>query len=91
MVGKELPHTHAGALQPAHVLMNVGAFTLGYTRDVFETTLGRIGIGGDATMYYVPRDLQESYGAPLSFHLFLTVPIRRRQRRQEWKNIIISR
>ena len=51
--------------------MNVGAFTLGYTRDVFETTFGRIGIGGDATMYYVPRDLQESYGAPLSFHLFL--------------------
>ena len=71
VVGKELPHTHAGALQPAHVLMNVGAFTLGYTRDVFETTLGRIGIGGDATMYFVPRDLQETYGAPLSFHLFL--------------------
>ena len=22
-------------------------------------------------MYYVPRELQESYGAPLSFHLFL--------------------
>jgi hypothetical protein len=71
VVGKELPHMHAGALQPGHVLMNVGAFTMGYTRDLFETTVGRIGIGGDATMYYVPRDLQESYGAPLSFHLFL--------------------
>ena len=71
LVGKELPRTHAGASQPAHQLMNVGAFTLGYTRDVFDKTLGRIGIGGDATMYYVPHELQESYGAPLSFHLFL--------------------
>ena len=71
VVGKELPHTHGGSVQPAHQLMNVGAFTLGYTREVFDATFGRIGIGGDATMYYVPRDLQENYGAPLSFHLFL--------------------
>jgi hypothetical protein len=71
LVGKELPHTHAGSPQPGHVLMNVGAFTLGYTRDLPGITFGRIGIGGDATMYYVPRELQESYGAPLSFHLFL--------------------
>ncbi|HKY20186.1 MAG TPA: hypothetical protein VJM31_03110 [Vicinamibacterales bacterium] len=70
-VGKELPHTHAGALQPAHDLMNVSAFTLGYTRDLLDGSFGRIGLGGDATMYYVPRELQESYGAPLSFHLFL--------------------
>jgi hypothetical protein len=71
LVGKELPHTHAGALQPGHDLMNVGAFTLGYTRDFFDKASGRIGIGGDATMYYVPHELQESYGAPLSFHLFV--------------------
>jgi hypothetical protein len=71
VVGKELPHTHTGALQPGDIPMNVGAFTLGYTRDLLIASFGRFGLGGDATMYYVPHDLQESYGAPLSFHLFL--------------------
>ncbi len=71
LVGKALPHTHGGSSQPSHTLMNIGAFTAGYTRDLLTGSFGRIGIGGDATMYYVPRDLQESYGAPLSFHLFL--------------------
>ena len=71
LVGKELPHAHDGIPQPTHELMNIGAFTLGYTRDVLVRLFGRIGIGGDMTMYYVPSMLQESYGAPLSFHLFL--------------------
>jgi hypothetical protein len=73
LVGKELPHTHGGFSQPSHELMNVGAFTAGYTRDVAANAIGRIGIGGDMTMYYVPRGLQESYGAPLSFHGFLRI------------------
>ena len=71
LVGKELPHTHAGFLQPMHEVMNVGAFTLGYTRDVTARLFGPVGIGADMTMYYVPLMLQESYGAPLSFHAFL--------------------
>jgi hypothetical protein len=70
LVGKELPHSHAGIDQPSHA-MNIGAFTLGYTRDVLVKAFGQLGLGGDMTMYYVPRELQESYGAPLSFHLFL--------------------
>ncbi len=71
LVGKELPHTHGGFLQPMHEVMNVGALTLGYTRDVAARLFGKIGIGGDMTMYYVPLMLQESYGAPLSFHAFV--------------------
>ena len=71
LVEKELPHTHGGSLQPAHLPMNIGAFTVGYTRDLLTGGFGQIGIGGDATMYYVPRELQEAYGAPLSFHTFL--------------------
>jgi hypothetical protein len=71
LVGKELPHTHAGSLQPFHGVMNVGAFTVGYTRDLITGSFGRIGLGGDATMYYVPLELQEAYGAPLSFHGFV--------------------
>ncbi len=70
VVGKELPHTHDGFQQPSHELMNIGAFTVGYTRDVLAGAFGLIGIGGDTTMYYVPRALQETYGAPLSFHVF---------------------
>lgn len=69
-VGKELPHAHGGVAEPLTV-STVGAFTLGYTRDIFTSALGKLGIGGDTTMYYVPAELQESYGAPLSFHVFL--------------------
>jgi hypothetical protein len=54
-----------------HEVMNVGAFTLGYTRDLASRFFGQIGVGGDMTMYYVPGMLQESYGAPLSFHAFV--------------------
>jgi hypothetical protein len=71
LVGKELPHTYAGFLQPMHEVMNVGAFTLGYTRDVTARLFGPVGIGADMTLYYVPLMLQESYGAPVSFHAFL--------------------
>jgi hypothetical protein len=73
LVGKELPHTHAGIPQPMHEVMNIGAFTLGYTRDLASKSFGRIGVGGDMTMYYVPAMLQETYGAPLSFHGFVRV------------------
>jgi hypothetical protein len=71
LVGKDLPHLHGGLPPVEHELIDVGAFTLGYTRDVLTGRLGRLGLGGDATMYYVPKELQESYGAPLSFHVFL--------------------
>ena len=70
-VEKELPHIHAGFVQPPHELSTVGAFTVGYTRDLMSRAFGRLGIGGDTTMYYVPLMLQETYGAPLSFHAFL--------------------
>ena len=71
LVGKELPHTHDGVPQPIEQVNNIGAFTLGYTRDLVAKAFGRIGVGGDMTMYYVPAELQESYGAPLSFHMFV--------------------
>ena len=71
LVEKELPHIHQGFAQPPHELSTVGAFTVGYTRDLIAKAFGRIGIGGDTTMYYVPLVLQETYGAPLSFHAFL--------------------
>ncbi len=51
-------------------LSRIGAFTLGYTRDVTKGMRSRLGIGGDITMYSVPANLKESYGAPVSFHIF---------------------
>jgi hypothetical protein len=74
LVAKDILHvgSHGTAAAPdAHPLSRVGAFTLGYTRDLNGGIRGRLGLGGDATMYFVPHALQENYGGPLSFHLFL--------------------
>ena len=55
-----------------HRQSQVGAITLGYVRDVLRgARFGRVGIGADITGYRVPSNLQEPYGAPVSFHAFL--------------------
>lgn len=55
-----------------HRQSQVGAFTVGYVRDVLRgETFGRIGIGADITGYRVPANLQESYGSPMSYHVFV--------------------
>jgi hypothetical protein len=69
---------NAGGHDPAgftdyHELSRIGAYTLGYTRDLHRAVRARVGVGGDVTMYYVPDNLQESYGAPVSFHLFVRI------------------
>ncbi|MFM8535855.1 MAG: hypothetical protein ACKOEC_20095 [Acidimicrobiia bacterium] len=54
-----------------HRQSQVGALTLGYLRTLASRSFGSIGVGGDFTGYVVPDNLRESYGSPLSFHLFL--------------------
>jgi hypothetical protein len=54
-----------------HPLSRVGALTGGYVFDVSETRAGNFGIGGDVTVYKVAANLLDSYGAPVSFHMFL--------------------
>ena len=55
-----------------HRQSQVGAFTLGYVRDVLRgARFGRFGVGADVTGYSVPSNLQEPYGSPVSFHVFL--------------------
>lgn len=49
----------------------VSALTLGYVRDLSRRTWATIGIGGDLTGYLVPDNLAESYGSPVSFHVFV--------------------
>ena len=54
-----------------HRQSQVGALTMGYVRDVLRTRAGGFGAGVDVTGYFVPSNLAEPYGSPLSFHMFL--------------------
>ena len=57
-----------------HRISHVDALTLGYLHDLPLGRLGRIGrigLGADATAYIISNDLQDSYGAPHSFHVFV--------------------
>ena len=54
-----------------HRQSQVGAFTMGYVHDFWTTSDARVGIGGDVTGYFVPQNLREAYGAPVSFHVYV--------------------
>ena len=54
-----------------HRISHVAALTLGYVQDLAERPWGRIGVGGDATVYHVPPNMLEYYGAPHSYHVFV--------------------
>jgi hypothetical protein len=54
-----------------HRQSQVGALTIGYLRDVLTTPSGTYAAGADVTVYAVPRNLSDAYGAPASFHLFV--------------------
>jgi hypothetical protein len=54
-----------------HRQSQVGALTIGYIRDVLRTPRGTFGAGADITGYAVPANLKDSYGSPLSYHVFL--------------------
>ena len=62
---------HPIGIKHIHRQSPVGALTLGYVRDVAAPSWGTFGVGGDITGYLVPANLEESYGAPLSFHVFV--------------------
>jgi hypothetical protein len=62
---------HPIGVAHTHRQSQIGALTLGYSRDVAAPSFGRFAIGGDVTGYLVPENLEESYGLPWSFHVFL--------------------
>ena len=64
---------HPIGTKHVHRQSPVGALTLGYTRDVLMRAWGHVGIGGDVTGYAVPANLEESYGSPVSFHVFMRI------------------
>src|SRR5205085_5373945 len=62
LVTKDIVHIigdHHGGVVDGHPLSQIGAFTLGYTRDLNRGMRGRLGIGGDMTLYYVSENLKE--------------------------------
>ncbi len=62
---------HPVATAHTHRQSQVGALTAGYVRDFAAPAWGTFGAGGDITGYYVPANLSESYGFPVSFHVFV--------------------
>jgi hypothetical protein len=57
------PHTHRKS--------PIGALSAGYVYDLLRGRFGMLGVGGDVTGYETARNLQESYGSPWSFHVFV--------------------
>lgn len=62
---------HPIGIGHSHRQSRVGAFTLGGVKDVVTGAFGRLGVGADVTTYRVPANLQDSYGRPLSMHVFV--------------------
>lgn len=50
-----------------HRQSQIGALTLGYIRDLPRG----FGVGADITGCHAPPNLRESYGSPLSYHVFV--------------------
>jgi hypothetical protein len=67
---------HPIGVQHTHRQSNVTALTAGYLRDIVSRPFGTFGIGGDITGYLVPENLEEPYGSPVSFHVFLRYNVR---------------
>jgi hypothetical protein len=62
---------HPVGVGHTHRQSEVGAFTLGATRDLVSGRWGTLGLGGDVTGYDVPPNLRDAYGSPLSVHAFV--------------------
>ena len=56
----------------AHPQFRVGAYTVGYVRDVYAGDSYTLGLGADATLYSKPEILDGLYGKnPVSYKAFL--------------------
>ena len=62
---------HPIGVAHTHRPSQVSALTVGYVHTIASRAWGALGVGGDATGYLVPDNLSESYGSPLSVHVFL--------------------
>jgi hypothetical protein len=63
--------SHPKGFTHPHTYSDVGALTLGGIRDLPIAMRGRIGIGGDVTLYRMSADLDEFYAGSHGYHVFL--------------------
>ena len=61
---------HPPGVAHPHVISSIGAITLGYSHALWGDARSTVAVGGDVTGYRVPSELRESYGHPVSFHVF---------------------
>ena len=59
-----------------HRPSSVAALTLGYERSLANLKRTRLAMGGDVTLHHVSRNLRDSYGRPVSWHIFLRASAR---------------
>jgi hypothetical protein len=59
-----------------HRHSQVGALTIGYLFNFLQTKAGVFGAGADITGYSVPLNLQDAYGSPASYQVFLHYSLR---------------
>lgn len=63
-----------GFPQHAHPQFRIGAYTVGYVRDVYAGDKYTVGLGGDTTLYSKPEALDAIYGRnPVSWKGFLRI------------------
>jgi len=54
-----------------HIYSDIHPYTLGAIRDLLVSRWGRVGVGGDITVYSMSRDMASYYEGSKSFHVFL--------------------
>lgn len=54
-----------------HIFSDIDAFTVGAIRDLSYDGVGRLGLGGDITLYRMSPDMAVYFSGSRSFHLFL--------------------
>ena len=59
---------------PSHPSFRIGAYTFGEARDLVQSRMWRVAVGGDVTFYSKPETLDAAYGRnPVSFQIFLRI------------------
>ena len=56
-----------------HFRSRIGAWLFGVDRDVWRSGAATAAIGADITVHRTPANLRDSYGSPVSWHLYLRI------------------
>jgi hypothetical protein len=59
--------------QERHFRSRIGAWLFGAARDVWRSGAATAAIGADVTVHRTPANLRDSYGSPVSWHVYLRV------------------